>query len=417
MQDILFCRNGDLRDYFEKVKSRAKSEIEELDTNYLLNTSELDLVKYLVDKYSLDPPILEADKKYIANQSEVDIDVSGDPLRPIFDRSKPFYIKGISITVAIPFSGDSLFFGLKPATFTSNPPRGEIVGNEVHLNYQQVEPNAQVLKNEIDRKIRDIQEYLGWVKRDIDVFNREIEPFVREVVRRRKEKRMKDLELVARLEIPINKRVDTPGTYAVPEVKRKPKIAKPISTEKPFTPEPSLEMEEYENILSIIGNMALVLERSPRAFKSMKEEDLRQHFLVQLNGQYEGLATGETFNYQGKTDILIRYDNRNVFIAECKFWKGEKELLETIDQLLSYASWRDTKTAIIIFNRGKNFSNILKKIPDVIRSHSCFKKDVGKIQETKFRYVLHQPDDPNRELILTVLAFNVPVAEKASAAK
>ena len=27
----------------------------------------------------------------------------------------------------------------------------------------------------------------------------------------------------------------------------------------------------------------------------MKEEDLRQHFLVQLNGQYDGEATGETF--------------------------------------------------------------------------------------------------------------------------
>jgi hypothetical protein len=38
----------------------------------------------------------------------------------------------------------------------------------------------------------------------------------------------------------------------------------------------------------------------------MREEDLRQHFLVQLNGQYEGQATGETFNFQGKTDILIR---------------------------------------------------------------------------------------------------------------
>jgi hypothetical protein len=28
------------------------------------------------------------------------------------------------------------------------------------------------------------------------------------------------------------------------------------------------------------------------------------HFLVQLNGQYEGQATGETFNFEGKTDMI-----------------------------------------------------------------------------------------------------------------
>ena len=38
----------------------------------------------------------------------------------------------------------------------------------------------------------------------------------------------------------------------------------------------------------------------------------------------EGQATGETFNAAGKTDILLRIDGKNVFIGECKFWKGPK---------------------------------------------------------------------------------------------
>ncbi len=105
MQDLLFYRDGDLRDYFERVQLTAKKEIEGLDTNYLLNTSEEDLIKYFVDKYSLDPPNLETDKQYISNQSEVNIDVSQDPHRAIFDRDQPFYMKGISITIAVPFTG------------------------------------------------------------------------------------------------------------------------------------------------------------------------------------------------------------------------------------------------------------------------------------------------------------------------
>jgi hypothetical protein len=41
-------------------------------------------------------------------------------------------------------------------------------------------------------------------------------------------------------------------------------------------------------------------------FAGMGEETLRAHFLVQLNGVYEGHATEETFNFEGNMDILIR---------------------------------------------------------------------------------------------------------------
>jgi hypothetical protein len=77
------------------------------------------------------------------------------------------------------------------------------------------------------------------------------------------------------------------------------------------------------------------------------------------------------------------------------------------------ATWRDTKTAILLFNRGKNFSAVLENIPQAIKSHGCYKRDIETKGETEFRYIFHQPDDPNRELILTIMAFNVPVLEKA----
>jgi DNA-binding response OmpR family regulator len=165
---------------------------------------------------------------------------------------------------------------------------------------------------------------------------------------------------------------------------------------------------EYEHILEIIQNMGQVMERNPQSFAETEEEDLRNHFLVQLNGRYAGNATGETFNYTGKTDILIRARDRNLFIAECKFWKGPKGLLETIDQLLSCANWRDTKTAILLFNRSTTFSYVLSKIPEIAEAHACFKRKIGIERETVFRYIFRRPDDPERELLLTILAFDVP---------
>lgn len=167
-------------------------------------------------------------------------------------------------------------------------------------------------------------------------------------------------------------------------------------------------MAQYEEILSIIENMVAVIERSPHAFSSMSEEDLRQHFLVQLNGQYEGQATGETFNYEGKTDILVRHEGRNLFIAECKFWKGPASLTKAIDQLLGYLSWRDTKTAIILFNQTKSFSSVLKQVPGIVGKHANFIREEPSPSETRFRFVLRHRDDPERHIVLTVLCFDVP---------
>ena len=122
-------------------------------------------------------------------------------------------------------------------------------------------------------------------------------------------------------------------------------------------------------------SMVQVMERSPNAFRHLTEEDLRWQFLVQLNGRSEGRVTGETFNYKGDTDILIRENDRNVFVAECKVWKGPASLTAAVDQLLDrYLHWRDTKIAILIFNRNKEFTSVLAQILPTVESHACCKR-------------------------------------------
>ena len=202
-----------------------------------------------------------------------------------------------------------------------------------------------------------------------------------------------------------------PQTYAPPEVRRKAVPVMPPASAAPFAPEPALDLATYEHILSVVQNMTHVMERSPTAFRAMGEEDIRQHFLVQLNGQFEGAATGETFNVGGKTDILLRANDRNVFIAECKFWKGPKLYGETITQLLSYTGWRDTKTAILVFNRDTAVSTVLAGVETETKKHPQFKRQVQWPHESGFRYILHYANDPNREVMVTVLVFDVPSAK------
>ena len=63
----------------------------------------------------------------------------------------------------------------------------------------------------------------------------------------------------------------------------------------------------------------------------------------------------------GKTDILVRYENQNLFIAECKFWSGKAGFSETVDQLFRYRAWRDTKLAIVMFVRERDLTTIVEK--------------------------------------------------------
>lgn len=206
----------------------------------------------------------------------------------------------------------------------------------------------------------------------------------------------------------MKERQNEPRTYVPTEVRKKIYPVMPTASSAPYKPEPTLGEKDYEHILGVMQGMTQVMELSPSAFHNVDEEALRSHFLVQLNGHYQGQATGETFNYEGKTDILIRSEGRNIFIAECKFWSGPKNLLETIDQLLGYSSWRDTKTAVVVFNRNRDFSKVLAAIPEKVRTHQNYKKDLPGSTETIFRYLFANRDDWNREMYLTVMAFDVP---------
>lgn len=415
MSNKVLFNKADIYNVLEGQKEVVKKKVYSLESNYLLNSSETDLIDWLVSELILEVPEILDSEIYVAEHGETKVDVSRDPMRFIHDRSQPFYIQGTKTVISIPFSGDADFFDIRPSTFTTMLPRAEIVDNELRLSYSQVDANSEGIKQEYTNTVNQIKQYLGWLKGNVAQFNNELENSVRRYVSERKNKLLAGAGMIDSLGLPIKKRGDAPITYAIPVSRRKAHIEKPKSSGNSFKPEPTLPNQEYEQILSIMKNMVLVMEKSPHAFESMDEEALRTHFLVQLNAQYEGQATGETFNYQGKTDILISYEGKNVFVAECKFWKGEQQFLETIDQLIErYLSWRDTKTAILVFNRNQNFTDVLSTIEGATPKHKCFKRFLGKSNETNFRYVFHQPEDNNREIQLSVMAFNIPTKRKTS---
>jgi hypothetical protein len=335
-------------------------------------------------------------------------------MRMIYDRSEAFYVPGNKTVIAVPFKGDVEFFRVQPSSYSLSPPRATIGKGELLLTYVRTDQNAEAIKRGYQGTVDSIKQYLRSLSESAAQFNGQLENLIMSQLKTRKDRILADAGMTAAIGLPMRKRAGVPDTYSVPVSRRVPKVEE-IRTQGSFKPEPALSNEDYLEILRIMKNMVQVMELSPHAFSDMGEEDLRFHFLVQLNGAFHGQATGETFNFQGKTDILIRVDGKSIFIGECKFWKGEKAFLATLDQLLSYLSWRDTKTAVIVFNRNADFTAVLSKIAEAVPTHINFKRDLDKSDESTFRYVFAQPNDANREIILTVMAFDIPTNISAPA--
>ena len=394
-----------VRDVLERQERACKEEINVLSEDRVLQTPQEDLIQCFVEKYTVVPP--EIDESDIQTDRA---DTKVDRRNSIYYRAGgESHVVGTKITFYVPFHGESELFNYKPSTTNFNPPVATIEGQELLFIYKGINPDPEGMKARFDRDLDNLKQHLAWMAKDIEQFKNFIRSQVAQYLDARREKLLRDRDLVASLGFSLRPRSNAPATYVVPQVRRRiPKLKLPPLSDEPFQPEPALGDADYEHILSVISSMVRVIECSPQAFRNMEEEHLRQHFLVQLNGQYHGQATGETFNYKGKTDILVRAEGKNIFIAECKNWSGPSGLKKALDQLLGYTSWRDTKTALIVFNRDRRMSTVLEGIPETIKAHSCYKRDCPYESETGFQYILGHPSDPNRELTLTVLVFDVP---------
>ena len=407
---FLFHAGGRLYDWLDRRISALKSKVDALDEDYILTISESDLCAELLAEYTVDRPLLIEESTKALPPTQIEVDVSKDPMRHrLHNGDQRTLAKATRFTFCVPYHGNRDVFDLKPdRSYTGTGPRGEFHAGEIRFVYDQFEADKEKLNGDFARDIGLVKEYLGFGADQLHSFNQSLSNQIEMLVRSRKQRLLDARDILAHIGVPIRERTDVPKVFSPPVVRRKIRTAPSVQASARFQPEPGLDEDVYKDILKMIQDMVLVMEKSKKTFAQMKEEDLRNILLVVLNAHFEGGATGETFNSEGKTDILVNVKGKNVFIAECKFWTGPKSLTKAVDQLLGYLCWRDTKTAIILFNRRKDFTSVLEKIPGAVQSHAMHKKPLGMVGETTFRYLFRHKDDSDRELLLTVLAFEIP---------
>ena len=330
------------------------------------------------------------------------------------DYGRVIEVKGLAMAMHVPYQGSEMLWRCIPQRRQIGANLNAIVNSEKIVIYKAFsEDQSDKIKQEFERDLNSIKGYLDNIRSMLDQYNENVQGAIKNAIKDRETRISRHANLISSLGLPMKREKREVTEIQIP-VQRRESPTKKVLKRKKNQGEVSknyiLEDKEYDYILNVLRQMTFVMERTPKVFRDFDEESIRDIFLVVLNGHYEGQATGETFNNEGKTDILIRQEGKNAFIAECKFWRGAESFIETIDQITErYITWRDTKAAILIFNRNKNFSSVVEQIPDLCRKHKHYLKDaVNGEEETEFRFITKHKDDDHRHIHITVMAFDIP---------
>jgi len=401
----LFGRESLRNIVFDDNERKIQQEIQRLDKNIILFANIEEIIESFKSKYSLTEINLKKDEIYQLEPEETTIQRRNPVMGNLYeDKTGRF-------TLVIPFEGDGDLLYYRPSLTIFTSIKGDIRNDEIHLYFIDYERNN--FQRKVDQTIQYVEEYINSMNSNIKEYNNSLEYSIKREVLKRKEK-LQSIESKAKsLIYPMKRRSDPPKTFQIPIKQKEIKFVPPKREEISAKPIPTIAPEIYENILEICQSMSLVMERNPATFREFDEESIRDVFLLVLNAFFKGEATGETFNKKGKTDILIRHKDANLFIAECKVWAGPKKLQDTINQLLGYTTWRDTKTAIFLFNKSVNITTILNKLDEEVKKNeNCKRKyqlrnDLLR-QNGIYSYIFSLPEDKDINLFLTILVFDIP---------
>lgn len=402
---------GDLRDVLEGRARGMETEIAGAPEDHLMQVDEDEWVAALVERYRIDAPQLLRDQWWMDAPQEIEVDIRYDGARrAISDYSGPAFVDGFRIVVHVPFTGERDLFKFTPSTRNFNPPIATVTGGEVQAVVEYPADEPRDVKAEVETVLGSIETYLSWARNDAATFNRGLEQRARSAIHARKTRVLEEYERLQSTGIPMRRPDKSPKTYIADVLVRRPAPSiPPVSASMHIPLEPVLSDEVFEHILDVIRGAAEAMERGPRTYAAMGEEDLRQVLVAALNTHYRGQTTAEAFNVSGKTDILVRHpEGRNLFIAECKFWEGVRGFVGTLDQLFRYAAWRDTKLAAIMFVRKKGLTSVVRKAREALESHHQFVTWGDAAGETELRATMSWPGDKRRHADLNAFFIHTP---------
>jgi hypothetical protein len=413
---LAFDRGRPLSEILAAAHARIRDAVHHAPEADVLAADPDEWAERLASSERLEAPVVHVDDVEYTDEGPTMVDCTGWSGVPYSISEHPPYMRdGRRIRLRIPVSG-SIDLVTYSTPQMSPEPHGEFDGSAIVGDIEW----PLILANDMESRV--LRPYFERLRTSaarlndaIDRFNGELPAFAHNTILDRQRRLREHGEFFAKLAIPITPRSDAPKGIPPPPIRPKPKRRPKIDTSpRPAAIEGPELGEFYDAILATSRAMGRAMERSPGSYASKREEELRDHLLTILDTHWEGQTFAEAFRKQGKTDILIMWQGRAVFIAECKWWGGRQAMDDALDQLYGYSTWRDSRLALIVFVRNRNFTTVLDRARDTLEQRPEFTAwlpptDVPGEMRCRIRW----PDDPGREAALTLQLFHIPDASTA----
>lgn len=421
--------NGSVSDYLRKLYGELEGEIDSFADEKIVNCDVDEWTEYLTGKYRVEPISFYVDYATRSIQkTQIKRNNPWGHFGDVYGEPQFYMVDGCNIDYKVPFSGDDVLLKCTPSTYImtsfeifgfqkpSNTNYGFIT---IRLSYtnQEMKGFGDNLEEKVNSDFRNqfssFEKMSGYANDDIRSYNENLTSNVQQLLNKRREKADVFFSFSKALKIPLNLNSSSPNLTPIPL--KKPHRAN-LNEPKPHAQEQQFYIDDsdFENIIKIIHLCGTALEESAKTFNQFNEEALRDYIKGMLSSHYENTVTGETFRRVGKTDIQIQREDKAAFIAECKVWHGIKLFSDAIEQLFCYATWKDTKLSLIIFNKeNKNFAGVQQQIQSWLKENckSCKQWNSNIWDCVKYR------EDTGRDVRLAVALYDISIKELPNSKK
>jgi len=406
MSASFFCDSFskiDWSGYEQGLRKSVKDEIDGLSKEYLLGVEETEYKKHLTQKYTLELLAVLKDSERI-REPRIE-------KREFRDFGRTLHRDTYVFSIEYNFTGSPALFQVRPSswTMTSHPIHVTLATQGVKFEVAIARQDVEEFRRAKEEAFSNSFVNVGNINNNAQAWNQGLPSVVNSLFDWRKKHLAAENDFFAAINVATNPQ--TAGIFTVPVITRQIIPRPEMSPKRQFTREPAMADEMYEDVLKVLYQAGQGMERKPSLYRGKDEEALRDQFLLFLETRYKATTGGgETFNKAGKTDILLKYeDGTNLFVAECKFWTGEKDFHAAIHQLFDrYLTWRDSKAALLLFVTNKGFTSVVQKVRSEAEKHPYFVRSLVVREETSLAFEFHLPDDRQRIVRFGILLFSFP---------
>lgn len=179
--DLLFWsgRGASLDDHLRHaLQSAVPAEVDRLPASDFADKSDDEIVDVLVEKMKAEPIELRLD------EAEPDVVEKNVDVRDVFGGTA--IVPGLRVAKVVPFEGEEGLFKLTPNQWDTNPPHGQVRGQQLTVGMEVRASDDEQAIQYIDQTLAKVQVYIDRQKAQLDGYNGQLPTAIRAAVERRR---------------------------------------------------------------------------------------------------------------------------------------------------------------------------------------------------------------------------------------